>query len=807
MLRNYLIIAYRNLVRNRVYTALNVLGLTLGISCFCIIMLYVENELSHDKYQSNESYRFLVTEQAGDGETRTSGTIGVKTFNTIEEQISGIEDLILVRDHGAGPLLVEHGESKFKSRSFFFAEPQFFEYFDYEMIQGNPETALANPKNVVLTEATAKRIFGDKDPMGETIHFSGSMNFSVQVTAIIKERKNSHIQFDFLFNFDLRDEVNDYIIIREGFENDVYGYFKLESGVKPEHVTDQIKKYYQDYYSDNEEVLKLLDRESYELQSVYDIYFNSNHVVFDEGFKKGSAKNLTLLSSIGFFILLMACMNYINAATAKAANRAKEIGVRKVFGAKKGQLFNQFIGEAFLVTFLAILFSILFTDLALPFFENFMQTELRFALLNNPAYLIGLLIILVSVTFMSGLYPALVMSRYMPSQSLRYNGERGLLKGKGLRNILVGAQLFFAVVLISSIFLILQQNRFIRAMDLGYTTEDILIVPNNSQKVADRLNTFRNELMKSPLIHAVTVGMDVLGLSETNDSNAVFLEGEPFDNAPIASYFTVGMDFLDVQEIKVKAGRSYNSQLSTDSAALMVNEAFARAYGLTPNDIVGKRARIYGHDSYPMLIIGVVEDFNFQSLHSKVSPAIFRVNRNSNWFWTIKIDPNHKKEVVAHAQKSWEAIESSYPMGYWFLDDSLRDFYEEEDKLQKAIQVFAIICLVISCLGIYGLTTFTLERRTKEIGIRKVLGAGVKQLVWMVNHKFVRLFIISFILAVPLVYYAIGEWLAGFAYHIKIGASSFAMAGGMVLMVIFITVSIQAIKVALANPAKTLRTE
>lgn len=807
MLRNYLITAYRNLIRNKAYTILNVLGLTLGISCFCVIMLYVENELSYDRFQPNETYRFLITEQTGDGESRTYGTLGVKTFNTIEEQIAGIEDLILVRDHGAGPLLVEHGDAKFKSRNFFFSEPQFFEYFDYEMLAGNPETALYDPKNVVLTQATAKKIFGNNDPLGETIHFSGSMNFSVQVTGVIKERKNSHLQFDFLFNFDLRDEVHQYKIIREGFANSVYAYLKLSPGVEPENITDQVKRYYQDYYSDNQEVLKLLERETYALQSVYDIYFGSNHVTFDEGFKKGSTKNLALLTLIGFFILLMACMNYINAATAKAANRSKEIGVRKVFGAKRVQLFKQFIGEAFLVTLLSVLLSVLATDLALPFFENFMQTELRFSLLNNPIYLIGLLAILGLVTFISGLYPALVLSKYMPSQSLRYNHEKGMLKGRGLRNILVGAQLFFAVVLISSILLILQQNRFLREMNLGYTTEDILIVPNNSQKVADRLNTYRNELLKSPYIRAVTVGMDVLGFGETNNSNNVFLEGQLPEEAPVATFFTVGMDFLDVQEIQVKAGRSFNPQLPTDSTVLMVNEAFVKANGLKVDEVVGKKARIFGIESDLRPIIGVVEDFNFQSLHSKVSPAIFIVNRNSNWFWTIKIDPNHKQEAVAHAQKSWDAIESSYPMGYWFLEDSLRDFYAEEDKLQKAIQVFAIICMFISCLGIYGLTAFTLERRTKEIGIRKVLGAGVKQLVWMVNHKFVRLFIFSFILAVPLVYYSISEWLAGFAYHIKIGATSFIMAGGLVLMVILVTVSIQAIKVALANPANTLRTE
>ncbi|GHE63636.1 ABC transporter permease [Roseivirga thermotolerans] len=807
MLKNYLITAYRSLKRNKAYTILNVLGLTLGITCFVLVGLYVENEWSHDRFISHPSYRFLLTEQTGDGEERTYGTVGVKTFNTIEEQISGVEDILMARDHGAGPLLVEHDQVKFKSRKFFFSEPEFFDYFDIELLQGNAQTALAEPQNVVINASTARRIFGEANPIGEMLHFSGSMNFTVQVTGVIEDVKNSHLQFDFLFNFNLRDEKEDYQIIREGFANSVYGYFTLSEGVAPEEVAGRIKAYYKELYRDNAEVYAALDRESYVLQPVHDIYFGSNHVTFDEGFKKGNKDNLLLLATIGFFILTIACMNYINASTAKAIKRVKEIGVRKVFGAYRIQLFSQFMGEALLVTLLAVLFSILLTDLALPYFENFMQTSFRHHLLANPVYWWGLFFILILVTLLAGTYPAVFVSGLKPGESLRQGLRPGWLRGNGLRSLLVGTQLFFAALLMSSIFLILKQNKFLMLRELGFSKNDILIVPNNSQKVADQLTTYKNELLKSPYIYAATTGMDVLGFGSTNNSGTAVLDGQSIDRAPVSTYFTVGMDFLEIQEIEVVAGRSFAPGHAADSSAVLVNEAFVRANGLSIEQVLEQRLRLYGPESGRRPIIGVVKDFNFQSLHSKVAPAVFTVSGKTNWFWTIKIDPNRKKEAIAHVKNSWEAIETNYPMGYWFLEDNINGFYEEETKLQKAIQVFAILCIVISCLGIYGLTAYTIERRIKEIGVRKVLGAGVKQLVWLVNQKFVYLFAIAFLASVPLVYYFIDQWLQSFAYRINIGVSAFALAGLTVLVVLFLTVSIQAVKAALCNPAQTLRSE
>jgi len=800
MFKNYLKITVRTLWKNKAYTFINVLGLTVGVACFSLISLFVENELSHDQFHKNESYRFLVTEQIGDGATRTSGIVGVNTHNSIAENVAGIKDVMLVRDYIAGPLMVEYKDIRYKSRSMFFAEPDFFDYFDFKLLQGDPQTALSEPNNVVLTKSTAEKIFGNANPMGELIKYSGNMNFTLQVTGVVEDPKNSHISFDFLMNFDLKDDSG-YIIIREGFGSS-YGYYLLEEGARPADVSERVKAYFLETYKDRPEVIELLAKESYLFQSIYDIYFESSDVVFDEGLKKGNKQNILILSGIGLFMLLIACMNYINSATAKAINRRKEIGVRKVFGAFKTQLVAQFMGEAFLVTAIAVLFSVLLTDISMTYFENLMETSLRYGLTENPLYFFGLGTVLVVVTLFSGIYPALVLSNYKPSDALKDATGRALLKGTGLRTLLVGVQLFITMVLVSSILLIVKQSNFINNMDLGFSKDDILIIPNNSQKVADQLSTYKNELLKSPYIYNATAGMDVLGFQSTNGSGRVIMEGLTLEEAPLATFFTVGMDFIDIQDIKIKEGRGFNKLLRTDSFSIIVNEAYVNALG--ESDIIGKKARLKSNESEPRTIIGVVEDFNFKSLHSKVSPAIFLVNKNRNWFWTVKIDPQNKQKAVDHARGIWESIESNYPFGYMFLEDNLGDYYSEEKRLQSAIWGFSIICIFISCLGLYGMTAFIIERRTKEIGIRKVLGAPIKQLVWMINKKFIVILLLAALLSIPVVYYSIGKWLDGFAYHTTIDIFTFITTVLLVLTIVVLTVSGQAIRAAWTNPTKIL---
>lgn len=805
MWKNYLKTAYRNIIRNKVYAGMNVLGLTIGITCFSIIGLFIENELSFDKYQKNESFRFLLTEQTGDGNERTYGIVRATLLDEIADNIAGIEDVILLRNWGAGPVLFEHKDVGVKTRSIISAEADFFEYVDVDFLRGDKSTALDEPNNVVISASFAKTLFGDENPIGETFQVSGNMTFDLVITGVYKDIKNSHMDFDVILNFDLKDKKEGYIILREGFANSVYGYFKFEKGTNPEDISVRLKAYFQEKLKDDQEELASLEREAYTFQSIYDIYFGSNNLTFDEGFKHGNKDTIWLLGTIGLFILLIACMNYINAATAKSMSRAKEIGVRKVFGAFKFQLIYQFLGEALLITFVSVLFSVLLTDLAMPAFENLMQTEFRFSLLTNPSYRLGLVLILITVTLLSGIYPAFVLSKFKPSDSLKANAGQGVFRGNGLRSLLVGIQLFFTMALISGVLLIIKQSNYIQDKDLGFSQEDILIVPNGSPKISNQLKTFENELLNSPLVKQVTVGMDVLGFETTNNSGRVILEGTNPNEAPVATFFTVGMDFIDLHDIEFVDGRNFNAELSTDSGAIIVNEAYLKAVG--EQNIVGKKVHLWQESTPARPIIGVVKDFNFMSLKSAVSPSIFQVSRGYNWFFSIKIDSKNKQEALASVRAAWQAIEPNYPFEYMFLEDQLKDYYGDENRLYKAIQTFSIICILIACLGLYGMTSFTIERRIKELGVRKVLGARSSQLVWLINSRFVTIVIVAALMAVPVVYYLINQWLDTFAYHTEVGWFSFVVSLLIVLAIVMTTVSSLAVQASFTNPAKTLRSE
>lgn len=802
MLKNYLITAYRNLLRNKVYAALNILGLTVGITCFALIALHVENELSYDQFHIEKSYRFMLNEQSAGGESRNFGIVNIESLEEIGENIAGVEDFTMLRNYDWGNFVIKYKDVELKSRSMLFAEHDFFDYFSFELLQGDKNTALADPKGLIITESKAKAIFGEANPMGETITFEGSYNLTLQVTGVIKAPINSHLNFDYIFPFEARDNRGR-VVSRNGWGNSMYGFYKLGDQTTPEQVAAKTKEYMLEKYKGQSE-MEDLKRESYYFQPIDEIYFTSNDVVFDSSFKKGNKQNILILGAIGLFTLLIACFNYINSSTARAIKRSKEIGVRKVMGAYRFHLIIQFLGEAFMVTFIAVLLSILLTDVTLPLFNDLLGKSLRYSLLGNPIYVQGLLTILLGVTLLSGLYPAIFMSSFNPSDAIKGINKTGG-RGGNMRQVLIGLQLFITLVLISSVLLVMKQTRYINSRDLGFQDKDILIIPNNSTQIRQNQEVYKTELLRSPDILGTSLGADALGFGDTNNSGYVVPEGRPKNEGAITTYFTVGMDFMDLHGIELLEGRGFNPELSTDSASIIVNEAFVRAMGL--DNPLDEKVKIWGEESKALPIIGVVKDFNFQSLHSKVAPTLLTISKRNNIFWSVKIAPGKSKEAIAYAKSTWESMEPNYPFSYMFLEQNLAEFYDQERQLENATRAFAIICIFIACLGIYGMTTYTIEQKAKEIGVRKVLGASVQQLVKLVNQRFVVLFLIAAILSVPLVYYAISQWLLGYAYHIEIGAGSFLLSSLMVFGIVVLTVSGQALKAATDNPIKSLQSE
>lgn len=802
MIKNYLVTGFRNLLRNKVYAGLNILGLTIGITCFSLIALHVENELSYDQFHQNQSYRLMFNEQSADGESRNLGIKPIKFHEAIAENVAGIEDFTMLRDFDWGPFLIKYKDVELKSRNMIFAEHDFFDYFSFNLLQGDKEKALADPNGLVITKSKAIALFGNANPMGETVKFDGGYQLTLQVTGVIADPVNSHIEFDYIFPFEARDDRGP-VVSRNGWSRSMYAYYKISEQTSPEEAADRVKEYFLNFY-DGQSELEDLQRETYYFQAADEIYFTSNNVTFDSGFKKGNKQNVIILGAIGLFTLLIACFNYINSATARAIKRSKEIGVRKVLGAFRYNLIVQFIGEAFMITFIAVLFSVLLTDVTLPFFNNLLGKELRYTLLQNPVYIEGLLGILLGVTLLSGLYPALFMSGFNPSASLKGRGISGS-RGGTLRQVLIGLQLFITLVLISSVLLVMKQTSYMNSRDLGFQNKDILIVPNNSGAIRQNQQVFKNELLRSPDILGASLGEDALGFGDTNNSSYLVPEGKPKNEGAITTFFTVGMDFIDLHGIQVLEGRQFDPVLVTDSTSIIVNEAFVKAMAL--ENPLDEKVKLWGDDAKAFPIIGVVKDFNFQSLHSKVAPALFTVNNGNNIFWSIKMAPGRSQEAIAYAKETWEEIDPNYPFGHMFLETNLAEFYDQERQLKNATQAFAIICILIACLGIYGMTTYTIEQKTKEIGIRKVLGASVNQLISLVNQRFVALFALAAVFSVPLVYYAISQWLLGYAYHINIGADSFLLSSFIVFTIVVATVSSQAMRAASANPVKSLQNE
>jgi putative ABC transport system permease protein len=796
MIKNYFKTAFRNLVRNKVYSVLNILGLTIGISCFSLIMLHVENDFSFDQFHENESYRLLYNQEMGAGDYRKAGIASLAQGQELADNVAGIKDKLFMRDFNVAAMTISYKDKKLNTGTALFAEDNFFEFFSFNLLQGDPASALSDPTGLIITQSLANGLFGNQNPMGEFIKIDGIFELSLKITGVIEDPTNTSLKFKIIFPFEAQMEGGN-VITRSWMSQSMYTYYRLDGNNNKEEVEGRMKAYLES--SREGAALEEVKKETLLLQPVSEMYFDSSDVTFDGGYNKGDKQNILILAAIGAFILLVACINYINISTAKAMTRIKEIGVRKVLGAQRKQLVGQFMGEALLITLVAVLISVLITDLTLPAFNNVLGKALRLELLQNPFFYQLLIGLLFFVTLFSGLYPAAVLSAFKTSESLK---GKNLLKGGRLRQGLIAVQLFVTLVLISSVLLIMKQSKYMNTMDLGFEKENILNINMISDAVRKNMDSYNTELLRNPNFISTTIGTDVMGPGNTNNSYYAIPEGKTLADGTLATYFSIGMDFLKLHEIEIVAGRNFDPALSSDSVGLIINESLASSLGF--ENPIGEKIKIWGEGTTSQTIIGVARNFNFQSLHSAVNPALFTIAQRNIWSLTAKIAPGSTKAALDYASAQWDIINPGQPFTYNFVDDQLDKFYSEEKRTLNVIQSFAIICIVIACMGLYGMTAFTIEQKLKEIGIRKVLGAGVNQLVWMVNKKFVMIFLVASLLAIPLVYYAINLWLEGFAYHTTIGFTAFLITGITVLAIVIATVSGQAIKAAWTNPTKTL---
>lgn len=801
---NYLKVALRNMRRNKFYASVNILGLAIGISCFALIMLFIIDELKYDKFNTRHERVFRVCEkldaEEGQGENSSSQPFPVATALS-NDYPHLVEHAVRLFNFQEPMHTLQYGDIKINEKKTFFADSGFFKIFDYKLNKGKKETALKNINSIVLTKEMAQRYFGTADPMGKILKFDGKLE--LMVTGVFDELpQQSHLHFDALISFvSLKQLLGPNIGSKNWVWNPCWTYVLLKPGVAPSELEKQfpffIKKHFPDF---------IIPQATLYLQNLADIHLTSN---LDYELEPNSSKqDIYIFAGIGFFILIIACINFMNLSTARSAKRAREVGMRKVLGSYRSDLIKQFIGESLLTSFFALVISVLLVLVFIPMFNSFSGKSLTFSALFEFKLLIMLLPVTVFVGFVSGIYPAFYLSSFEPTKVLKGMVTAGK-KSKYLRQGLVVLQFAISLGLIISTAVIYKQLQHLKSNDLGYNKEQVVILPVRPP-MAKYYMPFSEELKRSGRVLNVASMNDILGKSHnTHEYN---YEGMPQNKQWI--YFPsliVSPGFVETMGIKIIAGRSFDKNIPTeDSLSVIINEAMVKHLNWgSPEQAIGKQ---FFTPSGKERVIGVARDFNFVSLKEKVGPFVLDVSDKKNkLFWTkflvIRIPGKDVKGALSFIESKWNEFSKEYPFEYFFLDENINQQYKSQDNLGKLVGYFSVLAIFIACLGLFALVSFTAEQRTKEIGIRKVLGAPVRSIVNLLSKEFLKLVLISNVLAWPVTWLLMSSWLDNFAYRINMGLVVYLVSGLAGLLVALLTVSFHALKAAYSNPVKAIKYE
>ncbi|HEV8507485.1 MAG TPA: ABC transporter permease [Chitinophagaceae bacterium] len=798
MIKNYFKTAWRNILRNRTFTILNVSGLAIGVVVCLLIGVWLQRELSFDDFHPNGNRIFrLVNTFKSESESFSQAPSGPAFGAHLPKQLSTVTSACrLFGDQ----YKVKSGEQQFFESNIVHADPNFFEFFGFELKKGEPKTCLQSFDQAVLTEKLALKYFGKEDPLGKSIMID---NTPVTITGVAKDPPvNSHIQFDMLLSSEfLKKRMKD----RYNFDIDslwVGGwpnvYVQLSDPTSWKDAENQINqvafKFEEKDWKENKMSYQ------YYLQPVRDIHLKS-HLRYDAS-NNGSLARVNIFSIIGIIVLLLACINYINLTTAGAIKRAKETSVRKVIGATKPQLIRQFFSETFIICTLAVCSGVIIFKIILPQFSTWIGQTYYFPL--NTVNILLLLGFVIFISTVAGIYPSGILSSFNPAVSLKGNFSQSR-KGNMIRKTLVVFQFTITIALVASILIITQQMNFIKNRSLGFNGNAVIQVEfNGDENVLRQYSSIRNELLKSPYILNVSKhGSNVVGGLGNGWTTTVNLKGEEISTSLYG--MSVDADYFKTYDMKLAAGRFFSKDIPTDTTkALLVNEAAVKTFGWqNPENAIGKP---FGKGDETQYVVGVVKDFNFESLHKPVEALrIGYATRGSRI--SLKVDAAHINQAIAQLKTTWKDLASAVPLQYNFIEDEIAKQYGNEQKMEGIFYGFAALSLVIACLGLFGLSTFVVQRKTKEIGIRKVLGANIPGIVGLLSKDFLKLVLISMVIATPLAWYFMNNWLQDFAYRIHVHWWVFVAAGIIAIFIALITVSIQSIKAAIVNPVKSLRTE
>ena len=789
MLKNYITIALRNLRRHRAFSLINVAGLAVGMACALLIFLYVQDELSYDQHHANKDrlYRLITGRQGAsfDGIAKVSGPWGVAARDALPE----VEQVTRFRFFGQ--TLVSRGDARFYESNAFYTDPSVFDVFSFPLRQGDPETALAEPNAVVLTQSIAKKYFGDENPLGQTLTFDGQADFTV--TGVMDDvPTNSHFTFPFLVSMASETDSLQYDWVRTQF----YTYLLLGENTAPETVVEKFPAVLASHVGE-EAAAPFAPR----LQKITDIHLHSN--LFREMQPNANVAYVYIFSAIALFILLIACINFMNLSTARSAQRAREVGVRKASGARRGALIGQFLGESMLMSGIALVLALALVSLLLPAFNTLTGKALTMDLLANTGFLFGVIGVAVFVGVVSGSYPAFVLSSFTPVTVLKGHAQGG--GHATLRKGLVVFQFAISAFLIIAAGVVKNQLTFIQSKNLGFNQEQIVTIPIREQPMRQQYETFKQELLKHPGVVSVTASANLPGGSDFGIP--IVPEGVVPDDIPPSRILAVDHDFLTTFEMELATGPGFTTERAGDAvSAFLLNEEAARALGW--DDPLSKRIGmpVVGVEMSP--VVGVVKDFHFRSMHEEIGPLVFFIP-TPNWFsvFSVRVRPDNLDETLALMEQTWTTFEPTHPFTYSFLDQQFAQLHQAEAQVSKLLTYATALAIFIACLGLFGLAAFTAEQRTKEIGIRKVLGASVAGIVLLLSKDFARLVALAFVVAAPVAYFAMTRWLDDFAYRADLSWQVFFLAAALALAVALLTVSYQAVRAAVSDPVKALRYE
>jgi len=791
MLRNYLKIALRNLLRQKAFSFINISGLAIGMACSILILLWVQHESSYDRFHQNADNLYRVTASLAELDVHAGSTPTPLAYAMVTE-IPEIRNSVRISPLHSG--LLQVGDRVFEEKNILFVDSTFLKIFSFPLIAGDPETALYNPEGILITEEMARKYFGDEDPLGKTIRKDQTDDFTVTgVFANVPE--NSHIQFDFVqpMAFLARTERDLKENIWDNFNFFTYVELSETADASPAALAD-VGDRIQQIYRANEPVLKA----SFTLQPLRQIHLHSTHLIggFPGG---GNVQYVYILSIIAIVILAVACINFMNLATARSARRAKEVGLRKVAGAVRAQLIRQFLAESSLIAFLALILAILLVAIFITPFNNLSGKNLSLDLLDGQL-LTGLLVITLATGLISGSYPALFLSGFLPAKVLKGNLKAGA--GNSIfRNTLVVMQFAASIALLIGTAVVYNQLTFIQNRNLGFNKENLVYAHMNGA-LWNKYATLRTELEGNSLTSDFTIVSD-LPTEVANATIGVEWEGKDPASQPLFVNLAIDENFFDVFGVTLLSGRGYSKEFTADTTNLIVNEKALEIMGMDVETAVGKPLTFWGKKG---TIIGVVKNFNFKPLHHSIEPLILRLN---TWGGSVVVRtrPGQTEAAIGALGDIWKELNPAYPFSYDFVDQALADLYKTEKQLGSLFNIFSGLAIFISCLGLYGLSAFLAERRTKEIGVRKAMGASVPGVVYLLSQSFTKPVIIAMVVAAPLAWYGMTRWLAGFAYHVTIDWTIFLFAFLVALAIAWLTVSYESIKAARINPAESLRNE